>query len=304
MLRYLAAASFYKLFSLNPLTRKIYQFSGNIIGNFYRKKGSLPQSYLQRVYWIKDLLDRYHLIRENTKLLELGTGWAHWESLVIRALYDIEVTLFDVTDKRQLGAFKKFAFNLFRVLHQMEYVTKEQLQKIAPMIEEIQKVSTFSQLYKLLNWSYVLEKSGSLRQFPDNAFDLVYSYNVLEHVYQSLLPEYICQIRRVLKPGGYSFHKIDISDHFTNYDPKASEKAYLRFSNKVWKTFFENDILYINRIQRSTWLQYFEQSGLKLIEENSRYFDIQTSIHNQHKNLNDDDINCVTLYLIHQKKHE
>ncbi len=38
--------------------------------------------------------------------------------------------------------------------------------------------------------------------FPDRSFDLVVSFQVVEHIPSALLPDYARQIRRVLKPGG------------------------------------------------------------------------------------------------------
>lgn len=40
--------------------------------------------------------------------------------------------------------------------------------------------------------------------YPDNTFDLVFSFQVFEHVQN--WPEALAEIKRVLKPGGYSLH--------------------------------------------------------------------------------------------------
>ncbi len=38
--------------------------------------------------------------------------------------------------------------------------------------------------------------------FPDASFDVVYSFQVIEHIPEPLLPNYLSEIRRVLKPDG------------------------------------------------------------------------------------------------------
>ena len=45
------------------------------------------------------------------------------------------------------------------------------------------------------------------------------------------------------------------------------ESIYYRFSGDVWERWFNSDVQYINRIQRSEWLSKFESAGLDCIYE-------------------------------------
>jgi SAM-dependent methyltransferase len=47
-------------------------------------------------------------------------------------------------------------------------------------------------------------------ELPDGYFDIVYSISVVEHIENDELPGFFKDIARVLKPGGLTFHAIDI----------------------------------------------------------------------------------------------
>ena len=94
------------------------------------------------------------------------------------------------------------------------------------------------------------------------SFQLVVSGGVLEHVKRAALPTLIGETERVLKPGGWAVHSIDTADHLEHYDRKVSPKMYVSFSDDTWNRLFENEVQYINRMQRGEWLDLFERNGL------------------------------------------
>jgi len=47
-----------------------------------------------------------------------------------------------------------------------------------------------------------LQMEGTTLDFPDESFDVVGSFQVIEHIPEAQLPAYLTEIRRVLKPGG------------------------------------------------------------------------------------------------------
>lgn len=50
-----------------------------------------------------------------------------------------------------------------------------------------------------------------MSELPEQYFDLVYSLSTLEHIDYSFMPSVFADIDRVLKPGGYMAHCIDLS---------------------------------------------------------------------------------------------
>jgi SAM-dependent methyltransferase len=88
-----------------------------------------------------------------------------------------------------------------------------ELKRAQSLIEKILRAGSFDELYQLLGFEYVVERSGSLSQFPSDSFQLVVSGGVLEHVKKEALPVLIAETRRILNPDGWAVHSIDTADH-------------------------------------------------------------------------------------------
>src|SRR5207237_5593045 len=101
---------------------------------------------------------------------------------------------------------------------------------------------------------------------------------------------------RILKSGGWAVHSIDTADHLEHYDRTVSPKMYLSFSERTWKTFFENEVQYINRMQRGEWLELFQKSGFELIEEDAHRVDIsQLNLAERFVHMDQQDLECTNL---------
>jgi hypothetical protein len=106
MLGYMTTAAALNAFSLSPQTKQLYRWLGNTLGQRERIRRGLDMPYIGRAKKILELFEREQAIRDGDRLLEVGTGWVHWELTVLRLFYDVEITLFDVWDNRHLGAYK------------------------------------------------------------------------------------------------------------------------------------------------------------------------------------------------------
>jgi SAM-dependent methyltransferase len=274
MVKYVAVAAALKAFSAGPQMRGLYRRLGNRAGNNRRMSGPMPGYYVDRVERVLRIMSQHQVVRDGDRIIELGTGWLHWEALTLRLLFDIEAVLFDVWDNRQLGGLKNYVGQLLPLLKTRLDLTPAQRSRAVPLAEKIVNVESFDELYAMLGFQYVIESTGSLAQFADSSFQLVVSGGVLEHVKRESLPELVSATHRVLKPGGWMLHSIDSSDHLSHYDASVCKKKYLSYSEPTWKYLFENDVQYINRMQRGEWLALFASGGFELIEEDSRQVDI------------------------------
>jgi SAM-dependent methyltransferase len=304
MMKYLAVAFSLKAFSSTAMTRRVYREIGNRRGGKRRATGGLPFYYPERVKRMLRLVKEHGIVRDGDYVLELGTGWLHWEALTLRLFFDIRAVLFDVWDNRQLDGLKNYVSQLRTLLaNQVEFpLEKGQIKRADALISDILRVNSFSELYKMLGFEYVIESSGSLSQFSDDSFNLVVSAGVLEHVSRSAVPMLIRETSRVLVPGGYASHSIDTSDHLAHYDTAVNKKAFLRFSEPVWKALFQNEVQYINRIPYTEWMDIFRSNSFEILEEVRANVDIAgLPLASQYRNFDPRDLECTYIKLLLRK---
>jgi SAM-dependent methyltransferase len=249
------------------------------------------------------LLEKHGAIHDGSRILELGTGWVHWDSFFLRLFYDLHISMYDVWDNRDFKALHCYIQDLKEVGKEPEALFEGKAERAHSLLEASLKISSFEELYKLLGFEYILNKEGWLTCFGDESFDLVISDNVLEHIEANALQEYVRDIARVLKPGGYSCHHIVISDHLAAYDSRVNKKNYLRYSEKVWKAFFENKVQYFNRVQSSEWEKLFHEAGLQILKRTTQWrVDVShLKIAKQFKGVSRQDLECCGLNLLHKK---
>lgn len=107
-----------------------------------------------------------------------------------------------------------------------------------------------------LNARYLTKGIESLRELPDSSVDFIFSQAVLEHVRKHEYTAFIAETYRVLKPGGFSSHRVDLQDHLAN------SSNNLRFTDKVWESnFFASSGFYTNRLSYTDHVRAFEVAG-------------------------------------------
>ena len=116
MVKYISVAAALKAFSAGPQMRGLYRKLGNRAGNSRRMSGPMPRYYIDRVERVLRILSQHKIVRDGDRVIELGTGWLHWEALTLRLLVDVEAVLFDVWDNRQLGGLKNYVNQLLPLL--------------------------------------------------------------------------------------------------------------------------------------------------------------------------------------------
>ena len=112
MLKYCLSAAALRAFSVSPLTRRMYRQLGNTWGARKRSAGRMPAYYPARISRMLRIARTYGFPKDGDKLIELGTGWLHWEAITTRLFFDVRCTLFDVWDNRQIDGLKTTWDNL------------------------------------------------------------------------------------------------------------------------------------------------------------------------------------------------
>jgi hypothetical protein len=100
MVKYITAAIALKVFSSSAPMRRLYRALGNHFGGWRRARGRMPDYYPERVKRLLELARTHGIVKDGARILELGTGWLHWEAMTARLFFDVEAVLFDVWDNR------------------------------------------------------------------------------------------------------------------------------------------------------------------------------------------------------------
>ncbi len=302
MIKYHATALALKGFSCCDPARSFCRGPGNWLGARKRTVKKMPSHYFERAERNISWCLKYASLGPEDLIVELGTGWVHWEALTLRLFFDFQAVLYDVWDNRQLNALKSFVRQLEERFGQKGFLEGCDFHRARSLVRRIEGVSSYDELYKMLGFRYVLDPSGLMENLPRGTFRVVISAGVLEHIPAATAPQFVSNIALLLKRGGLGIHGINITDHLSMYDPSASPKQYLAFSDSQWKFWCENGVQYFIRIQRSEWLRMFARAGLSVLEERGSRVDLTgLQVHPQYQGLSREDIECATFFLVVQK---
>ena len=199
MLKYFVSSMGLKIFSCCTKTKNIYRVIGNTFGTRKRIKGKMPHYYIDRMNYILRLSNEYDAVKDGDRIIELGTGWLHWEAIASRLFFDVQTVLFDIWDNRNLDSLKNYMKQLSKQMVCVE-VDDYRRDKAQAIIRDILTVESFEELYDMLECEYVVNKTGKLDNFEDEIFDVVVSASVLEHINIDLLPSFVCNLPRLLNP--------------------------------------------------------------------------------------------------------
>jgi len=167
MFKYRMAVNTARLFSLSPQMLRAYRFLGNILLERQRIQSGLPDRYVERARLLYEVCQRYPVTQSGAKVLEVGTGWVHWEGMIIRLLYDVELTLFDVWDNRLWKTFQQYLEQFDEVVDRELHLSPAQGERVHRLLHSILRADSFEAVYELLGAQYIINPSGTLEQFQE-----------------------------------------------------------------------------------------------------------------------------------------
>jgi hypothetical protein len=265
-MRYYLASKALRGFSATPATRYAYRKLGNLKRDYLQRNSAIPFKYFERTRSFVEALDRHGMAKPGLAALEIGTGWVHWESLMLRNRTEARVLLYDVWDNRSFRKLQAYAGQLADPAVRARLGLEGGAG--AALMERVSRCRSFAEAYALLGFEYLLDPSGTLEGVPEGSFDLVVSSDVGEHIPRESLPLVVERSFRALRPGGWAYHQIVITDHLTIYDRSVHPKEYLRYTREHYQSKILSQVQYINMVQVPEWEDLFRGSGFDIMETN------------------------------------
>ena len=231
----------------------------------------------------------------------MGTGHAHWDSLFLRNIANIDVTLYDVWDNRSFKRFQSYVQQLTEpdVRERLGLDDGDSLS----LIRRVANASDFEEAYDMLGFRYVEDREGKLNALGDNLYDFIFSRDVGEHLFKDDIPDIITNSYARLRPGGWAFHQVVLEDHIRVYIKKTHPKEYLQFDREVHQRWISNNIQYTNLLQIPEWVELFKQAGFDIASvKRAQSCDLGSmNIHPSWSSVPKEDLACTVVQFYLQK---
>lgn len=120
-----------------------------------------------------------------------------------------------------------------------------------------------------VNVDYRCPADATGTHLPEHSMDYVVSTNVLEHVRPAAIWGIMKESSRILKPGGFIVHHIDLGDHFS-YDKHITTINFLQYSPKTWYFIGGSGIAYHNRLRSPEYLDMVKRAGFEIVEDGAQ----------------------------------
>jgi ubiquinone/menaquinone biosynthesis C-methylase UbiE len=130
---------------------------------------------------------------------------------------------------------------------------------------EYHRINNLKDLVDHYGISYNAPSDAKRTGLHPESIDVVVSTNTLEHIPKEDIVGILCEMKRILKPGGFISSKIDYSDHYAATDRNIDRLNYLKFSDAEWDKYNHSNH-YQNRLRHHDYRKIFEEAGFKTIK--------------------------------------
>jgi len=131
-------------------------------------------------------------------------------------------------------------------------------------------VRTLGELCRAAGIRYHAPADAAHTPLAPRSIDLQFSYNVFEHIPRETLAAILRESNRVLADDGIACHSIDPSDHFAHDDPSISFINFLRFNEKEWKRYHDNQFAWHNRMRKDDYDRLYAEVSHRMIRAEGR----------------------------------
>ena len=130
-------------------------------------------------------------------------------------------------------------------------------------LDRLASVQSIEQLLALTGIEYHSPVDATKTSLPSASIDLQFSYTVFEHIPREVLLGILSECSRLLKPGGYACHHIDLSDHFAHDDASITFINFLQFDEREWSRYNDNQFAYQNRMRVTDFEKLYKEARHK-----------------------------------------
>jgi SAM-dependent methyltransferase len=240
------------------------------------------------------------------RVAEIGTGWVPAIPVAL-ALVGCKVHTFDVTALTKQDYLRRTLNAWEPRLEEIAVAARQPVCDVTKRWETLCRSTTLSEL---------CQKSGGVclapvdtTALPDatGTFDLVVSNLVMQCIPDALVVPVLRESARILKPSGWSIHRIRMTDEYAFSDPHQHHLHYLTYQKATWDRWFNHRLKNQNRWRASHFLDAFRDVGF-LLREVRRHQDTSGAAYLQKvplalefQSCDEDDLNTIGMDVVLQK---
>lgn len=201
---------------------------------------------------------------QGAQVLEVGTGWRPIIPLLFRLAGAARIVMVDTQRLMDGDSFAGTVSNLG--CHAALIASRLNLSEEAIRSFLSNPPTDFDELLKRFQMEYNAPSDLIASPLPDGGFDVVYSRAVLEHVPPGILRPLLGRSFRLLRPGGWTCHAVDNSDHWSHTDARLSRVNFLRYSNRFFDFLnWFNPLDYQNRLRHPEYVDSLHEAGFEVL---------------------------------------
>ena len=189
---------------------------------------------------------------------EFGSGWDLTGPLAYYAFGIEHQTLIDVRPNLHFELIDNSIERFARNKSELEGLLGRRLRSISPL-----RLKTRGELRDKLGITYIAPLDARDTKIASESFDLISSTSTLEHIPEVDVGKILVECRRLLKPDGVMCCRIDLRDHFCDFDSKIGPHNFLKFSDSLWAC-LNSSLHFLNRLRYPDYIRLVKMSGLAI----------------------------------------
>jgi SAM-dependent methyltransferase len=209
-------------------------------------------------------LQELGLSASGTDFLEIGTGWYLTLPVCFYLAGARSCRTFDLHRHMNWGMTARMLRRLEVHLPAIAAASGKDAATVAATYQQLLNCHNLDELLAQMNTTYSAPADARHTGLPERSVDIAFSNSVLEHVPPDVIADLMREIKRVLRPGGFGMHGANCGDHYAYFDKNITMLNYLKYSHDEWK-FWDNDLLYQNRLRPRDFVRLAEDAGLKTV---------------------------------------
>jgi SAM-dependent methyltransferase len=124
--------------------------------------------------------------------------------------------------------------------------------------------SSAEELAERFGVAYLAPRDARATGLEAESVDFVSSTNTLEHVPEEDLGALLRECRRLLRRDGAISCRIDLRDHFADFDPAITPYNFLRYSRARWRH-LNSPLMHQNRLRARDYVEAFAAAGFEVL---------------------------------------